>query len=87
MSSCAKFQKNSFIRSIVSPKNVKRMFLPPEPLSDDFSKILFHGDIVSNGTNFCVEFHDYRPNSLGRDESKRNHRSGSKRNSLVQLNK
>ena len=64
MSSCAKFQKDSFIRSIVSRKNVKRTFLPPEPLPDDFSKFLYHGDIVSNGTNLCVEFHDRRPNSL-----------------------
>ena len=64
MSSSAKFQKDSFIRSIVSRRNVQRMFLLPEPLPDGFSKILFHDDIVSNGTNLCVEFHDRQPNSL-----------------------
>ena len=85
MSSCSKFQRDSFIRSIVSRKNVKRTFLPPEPLPDDFSKILFHGDIVNNGTNLCVEFHDLRPNSLWRVESQRNHRSRRIRASLAPL--
>ena len=82
MSLCAKFQKDSFIRSRVFRKNVKRTFLPPESVSDDFSKIFFHGDIVSNGTNLCVEFNDCRPNSLSRVESQRNHRSRRIRASL-----
>ena len=54
MSSCAKFQNDSFIRSIVSSKNVKRTFLSVEPLPDDFSKILFHGDMVNNGIPIFV---------------------------------
>ena len=64
MSSCAKFQNDSFIRSIVSIKNVKRTFLSPEPLPDDFSKVLFHGDIVNNGICLRVEFHGRWPSSL-----------------------
>ena len=64
MSSCLKFQNDPFIRSIVSSKNVKRTFLSPESLPDDFSKILFHGDIVNNGICLSVEFHGRRPNSL-----------------------
>ena len=68
-------------------KIYRRKFLLLEPLPDDVSQFLFYGNEVSHVNFFCVEFHDYRPNSLGRDESKRNHRSGSKRNSLVQLNK
>ena len=54
MSSCAKFQNDPFIRSIVSSKNVKRTFLSSESLPDDFSKIfikiLFYGGMFSNGT-------------------------------------
>ena len=64
MSSCAKFQNDPFIRSIVSSKNVKRTFLSPEPVPDDFSKTLLHGDIVNNGICLCVEFHGRRPSSL-----------------------
>ena len=82
MPSCAKFQNDAFIRSIVCSKNVKRTFLSPEPLPDDFSKIFFHGDIVSNGTNLCVKFHDSRPNSFRGEESQRNHRSRRIRASL-----
>ena len=52
MSLGAKFQNDPFIRSIVSSKNVKRTFFWPEPLPDDFSKILFHGDILNNGIVF-----------------------------------
>ena len=63
MSSCAKFQNDPFIRSIVSSKNVKGTFLLPEPLPDDFSKILFFGDMVNNGTYLCVVFHGRRPSS------------------------
>ena len=75
MSSCEKFQKDSFIRSIVSSKNVKRTFLSAEPFPDDFSKILFHGDMVNNGTYLCIEFHSRRLSSLWGVESQRNHRS------------
>ena len=75
MSSRAKFQTNSFVRYIVCSKNVKRTFLSPKPLPDDFSKILFYGNQVSQGTSLCVEFHDRRPNSLGREESQRNHKN------------
>ena len=64
MSSCAKFQNDSFIRHIVSNKNVKRTFMSSEPLPYDFSKILFYGDMVSNGTNLYVEFHGRRSSSL-----------------------
>ena len=64
MSSCTKFQNHPFVRNIVSIKKVKRTFLLSEPLSDDFPKISFYGDMVSNGTNLCVEFHDLRPNNL-----------------------
>ena len=70
MFSCVKLQKDSFIRSIVSSKNVKKIFLSPEPLLDDFSKILFYGDCL------FVEFHGRRPNSLWGVESQRNHESG-----------
>ena len=49
MSSSAKFQNNLFVRQIVSRKNVRRTFLSSEQLHD-FSKILFYGDIVNNGT-------------------------------------
>ena len=85
MSPCAKFQKNSFIKSIVSRKNVKRTFLLPELLPDDFSKIIFHGEIINNGTFLCVEFHDRRPNSLCEVESQKNHRSRRIRASLAKL--
>ena len=86
MFSCAKFQKDSFIRSIVSPKNVKRTFLSPEPLPDDFSNILFYGDMVNNGTCLCVEFHSRRPRSLWGVESQRIHKSERIRASLAPLN-
>ena len=86
MSLCAKFQNYTFIRSIVSSKNVKRTFLSLEPLPDDFSKILFYGDIVINSTYVCVEFHGCRPSSLWWVESQRNHRSGCIRASLAPLN-
>ena len=69
MSLCAKFQKDSFIRSVVFRKNVKRTFLSPKSLSNDFSKILFHGDVINNGTCFCVDFHGHRPSSFWRVES------------------
>ena len=75
MSSCAKFQNDPFIRSIVFRKNVKRTFLSPEPIPDDFSKILFYGDTVNNGTCLCIEFHDCQLNSLEGEDSQRNHRS------------
>ena len=64
MSSRVKFQNDPFIRSIVSSKNVKITFMSPEPLPDDFSEILFHGDIVNNGICLCVEFLSRRPSSL-----------------------
>ena len=72
MSSCAKFQNDPFIRSVVSSKNVKRMFLSPEPFPGDFSKILFHEDIVNNGIYLCVEFHVRRPSSFWGVKSQRN---------------
>ena len=86
MSSCAKFQNDPFIRNIVSSKNVKRTFLLLEPLADDFSKILFYGDIVNNSTCLCAEFHGCRPCCLWGVESQRNHMSGSIRVSLAPLN-
>ena len=46
--------------------------MSPEPLPDDFSKILFHGDIVNNGICLSVEFHGRRPSSLLGVESQRN---------------
>ena len=57
-----KFQNDSFVRRIVSSKKLKRMLLSSEPLTDDFSNILSYGDMVSNGTSLCVEFHGRRPN-------------------------
>ena len=69
MSPCAKFQHDSFVRRIVSSKNAKRMFLSSEPPPDNFSKVLFYSDMVSN---LCVQFHDRRMNSLGGVESQRN---------------
>ena len=72
MSSCAKFQHDSFVRRIVSSKNAKRMFLSSEPPPDNFSKVLFYSDMVSNGSYLCVQFHDRRMNSLGGVESQRN---------------
>ena len=82
MSSCAKIHNDPLIRSIVSSKNVKRTFLSPEPLPNDFSKILFHGDIVNNGIYLCDEFHGRRPSSLRGVESQRNQRKGRIRSSL-----
>ena len=64
MSFRAKFKNDPFIRSIVSSKNVKRTFLLPEPLPDDFSKMLFHGDIVNNAAYLCIEFRGRRPSSF-----------------------
>ena len=63
------------------------MFLSPELLPDDFSKILFHGDMLNNGTCLCVQFHGRRPSSLRGVESQRNHRSGRIRASLATLKK
>ena len=83
MSLYAKFQNDPFIRSIVSSKNVKRRFLSPEPLPDNSSKILFHGDIVNNGAYLCIEFHGRRLSNLLGVESQRNHRSGRIRASLA----
>ena len=86
MSSCAKFQKDSFIRSIVSRINVKRTFLSPEPLPDDFSKILLYGDMVNNGSYLCIEFHGRRPSCLWGVDSQRNHTSRRITASLTTLN-
>ena len=84
MSSHLKLQNNLFVKYIVSSKNVKKekMFLSSEPLHDDFFKILFSGNQVSHNTFLCVEFNDHWPNSLEREESYRNHRSGCTRVSL-----
>ena len=60
MHSYAKFQDDSFVRRIVSGKNVKRTFLSLELFPDDFSKILFYSDMVTNGINLGVEFHNRR---------------------------
>ena len=60
----AKFQKDSFIKSIVSSKNIKRIFLLSELFHDGFSKTLFYDDIVNNGTWLSVEFHGCQPSSL-----------------------
>ena len=87
MSSRAKFQNNSFVRHIVSSKNVKGTFLTSKPLNDVFSKILFCSNQVSHGTSRSVEFQDRRSNSLGREESQRNHRSECIIASLAPLNK
>ena len=70
--SYAKFQNNSFVRYISFEQN--KIFLPLESLPDDFSKFLFYQ--VNHGTFFCVEIHDSWPNSLGREQLQRNHRSG-----------
>ena len=85
LSLCTKFQNNSFIRSIVSNKNVKITFLSPEPRPDDFSKILFYGDMINNGTCLCIKFHSHRPSSFWGVESQRNHRSGGIRVLLTTL--
>ena len=85
MFSCAKFQNDPFIISIVSSKNVKITFLSTEPFPDDFSKILFQGDIVNNDICLCVEFHGCQPSSLRGVESQRNHRSAHIRSSLATL--
>ena len=77
MSSCAKFQNNSFVRCIVSSKNIKRTFLLLEPQPDVFSKNLFYGNQVSHGTSLYVKFQDHQPNSLGKEELHRNHRNRS----------
>ena len=87
MFSCAKFQNDPFVRSIVSSKNVKKTLLSPDLLTDDFSKILFYGDIVNNGICLCVKFHGRRPSSLWGVESQRNDMSGRIRASLALLNK
>ena len=52
---------------------------------DDFSKNLSYDNQVSHGAFFFLEFHDRRPNYLGKKESQKNHRSGSMRASLAQL--
>ena len=63
------------------------MLLTLEPLLDDFTELLFYDNQVVHGTFLCVEFDDRWPNSLGRKESQRNHRSGRIRVSLAPLNK
>ena len=80
-----KFQNNSFVKYIVSNKNAKRTFLSSEVHPDDFSKILFYGNKINHNTSICAEFHDRRPNSLGREELQGSHRSGHIRASLTNV--
>ena len=90
MSSHRKFQNYSFVRHIVSSKNIKSTFLTSEPFPDDFSKVLFCSNQVNNGAFLCVEFHICQLNSLGKIEShthtKKNHRSMLIRVLLITLN-
>ena len=72
---------------IVSSKNLKRMFLLSEPLPDDFPKILFCGNQVRHNRSLCDEFHNCWLNSLGREGSHINHKSGCIRASLALLTK
>ena len=44
--------------------------------SCDFSKIQFFGNQDNRGPSLCIEFHDHRPNSLGREESQKNYWNG-----------
>ena len=85
MSSTAKFQNSSFVRHIVSSKNEKRTFLSVELLLDDLSKILLCRNQVNHVTPLCVDFHDRWPNSLGKEESQRNHRNELMRVELTTL--
>ena len=75
MCSRTKFQNNSFVRYIVSRKNVKRTFLSSEPLPNNFAKILLYDNQVTHGTSLCVEFCDYWQKSLG-EELQKNYSSG-----------
>ena len=85
MSSSAKFQNSSFVRLIVSSKNEKGIFLSVDLLLDDLSKILFCRNQVNHVTSLCVDFHDRRPNILGKEESQRNHRNELMRVELTTL--
>ena len=75
MSSRAKLYNNLFVKHIVSSKNIKRTFLQFEPLPENFSKILFYGNQVSDGTSLFIEFHDRRPVRLVGEESHKNHKN------------
>ena len=77
VSSPTKFQNNSFVKYVVSSKNVKKTFLSLQSFSDDFSKLLLYSNQVRHGTSFCIEFHDCRLNSLRINDSKSNHKNGS----------
>ena len=68
-----KISEDSFVRYIISTKNVKGTFLSSESLPDDISKILFYGNQISHGTSLCVEIRNRRLNCLGKEESQRNH--------------
>ena len=51
------FRMNRLLDVLVLEKNVKITFLSSEPLpDDDFSEILFYGDMANNGTLPILKF-------------------------------
>ena len=86
MRSLAKIQINSFLKHIISSKNVKRTFLSSEPLHVFFS-LFIYGNQLSHGNPLSVEFHDRRPNCLGKEQSPKNLRNGRMRPTLASLKK